>query len=144
MSLVGISLANPAARLTFAAALALATGACNSSEPCEVESVQVRMPSTLVRSGQSVATELFSEAFVGVGSTGRFHSRRRCRRGQRRPLQRLREALGDGSVAGTLEVLAIAPLRLRLDVLATSATGEEMRLEGDMAAQLVGSSLGCD
>jgi hypothetical protein len=68
-SLVGISLANPAARLTFAAALALATGACNSSEPCEVESVQVRMPSTLVRSGQSVATELFSEAFVGLAST---------------------------------------------------------------------------
>jgi hypothetical protein len=131
MSLVGISLANPAARLTFAAALALATGACNSSEPCEVESVQVRMPSTLVRSGQSVATELFSEAFVGLGSAGRFHSRRR---GQRRPLQRLREALGDGSVAGTLEVLAIAPLRLRLDVLAASATGEELRLEGDMAA----------
>jgi hypothetical protein len=131
MSLVGISLANPAARLTFAAALALATGACNSSEPCEVESVQVRMPSTLVRSGQSVATELFSEAFVGLGSTGRFHSRRR---GQRRPLQRLREALGDGSVAGTLEVLAIAPLRLRLDVLAASATGEELRLEGDKAA----------
>jgi hypothetical protein len=31
-------------------------------------------------------------------------------------------------------VLAIAPLRLRLDVLAASATEEELRLEGDMAA----------
>lgn len=43
---------------------------------------------------------------------------------------------GDGSVSGTLEVLRIAPLALRLDLTATSASGDEIRIRGDMAAEL--------
>ncbi len=50
----------------------------------------------------------------------------------------------DGSVSGTVEVLGIAPLRLRLDLLATSAGGDEIRIQGDMTAQLLGNTLGCD
>jgi hypothetical protein len=96
-----------------------------------------------VRSGQSAATELFSEAFVGLGALDASTRAAAAAAGSADHFSASANA-GDGSVSGTLEVLAIAPLRLRLDVLATSATGEELRLEGDMAAQLVGSSLGCD
>jgi hypothetical protein len=52
--------------------------------------------------------------------------------------------VNDGSITGTVEVLGIAPLRLRLDVMATSATGDEIRIQGDMSAQQLGNALGCD
>jgi hypothetical protein len=42
----------------------------------------------------------------------------------------------DGSVSGTLEVLRVAPLGLRLDLTATSAAGDEIRMRGDMTAAL--------
>jgi hypothetical protein len=51
---------------------------------------------------------------------------------------------GEGSVTGTIEVLAVAPLRLRVDVLATNGTGEEIRVRGDMVAEALGNALGCD
>jgi hypothetical protein len=39
------------------------------------------------------------------------------------------------SGGGTLEVLGVGPLRLRIDLLFVSDTGEEMRIQGDMAAR---------
>jgi hypothetical protein len=38
------------------------------------------------------------------------------------------------SVSGTIEVLRVAPLGLRLDVLAANEAGEEVRVRGDMVA----------
>jgi hypothetical protein len=38
------------------------------------------------------------------------------------------------SASGTLQVLTVAPLSLRLDVLVANETGEEIRIQGDMAA----------
>jgi hypothetical protein len=38
------------------------------------------------------------------------------------------------SASGTLHVLAVAPLNLRLDVLVANDTGEEIRIQGDMVA----------
>ncbi len=38
------------------------------------------------------------------------------------------------AVSGTIEVLTVAPLRLRLDLLASNDPGQEMRIRGDMAS----------
>jgi hypothetical protein len=40
------------------------------------------------------------------------------------------------AVSGTIEVLAVAPLRLRFDLLASNDPGQEMRIRGDMTASL--------
>lgn len=40
------------------------------------------------------------------------------------------------AVSGTIEVLAVAPLRLRLDLLTSNDPGQEMRIRGDMTASL--------
>jgi hypothetical protein len=191
-----------ARRLSLAAALALALGACgSSSEPCQVETLQVRMPATVVRNGQSTTSELSSEATVGQASSiAAFEATRTFLtdashysgtiawffgsalvnvtlelQGPRQPGEVLPLSPGvfvgfwgplappngavaaaavradsfavyanAGSVSGTLEVLAVAPLRLRLDLVATSAAGETLRIQGDMAAELQGNALGCD
>ncbi len=185
-----------------AVALALALGACDSStEPCRAESLQVRMPATVVRDGQSVTTELSYEAQIGLfssiaafeatrtfltGNAAQYSGSIACSfessivgltlelQGPRQAGDVLQLSTGvfanwgplappngavaaaavsaanfaaqanDGSVSGTVEVLGIAPLRLRLDLLATSATGDEIRIRGDMTAQLLGNALGCD
>lgn len=38
------------------------------------------------------------------------------------------------SVSGTLEVVAVGPLRLRMDLLATNEPGQEVRIQGEMTA----------
>lgn len=40
------------------------------------------------------------------------------------------------AVSGTIEVLAVAPLRVRLDLLASNDPGQVMRIRGDMTASL--------
>ena len=47
------------------------------------------------------------------------------------------------SGSGTLEVLGIAPLRLRVNLVASNDLGEEIRIQGDMAAKS-GSDERCD
>lgn len=198
-----------APRLSLTVALALAVGACHSSnEPCEVETLRVRMPATVVRHGQSTTTELSFELNAGQFSTiAAFEATRSfftdasayagtiaweilatdaplhfgiVLQGPRQSGEVLQVSPGvlpatwgplappngavaaaavvvdaadgtsfaamanDGDVSGTLEVLAVAPLKLRLDLVATSAAGEEMRIQGDMVAEHSGNALGCD
>jgi hypothetical protein len=186
-------------------ALVVALGACNSSsEPCQVETLHVRMPATVVRNGQSATDELSYEVTVGqTSSVAAFEATRTFLTDAAHytgtiawtisssavplalalQLQGPRQAgevlpvspgvfadwgpiappngafaaaavsadnftasanTGDGSVSGTLEVLEVAPLQLRLDLVATSAADEEIRIQGDMAAQHSGNALGCD
>jgi hypothetical protein len=193
-----------ATRLSLSVASTLALGACgSSSEPCQVATLQVRMPATVTRNGQSAATELSFEAGVGLfPSIAAFEATRALLtgdasqysgtiawifesvlasvtielQGPRQPGEVLQLSPGvfanwgplappngavaaaavsadnftasantsDGTVSGTLEVLAIAPLRVWLDLVATSAAGEAIRIQGEMAAELRGNALGCD
>jgi hypothetical protein len=190
---------------SLALVLALALAACDSSsEPCQVETLRVRMPATVVRNGQSATDELSHEITVGQASSiAAFEATRAFLtdaahysgtiaweigsstvslalalqlQGPRQPGEVLPLSpgvfadwgpiappngaiaaaavsadafsasanTGDGSVSGTLEVLAVSPLQLRLDLVATSAASEEIRIQGDMTAQHSGNSLGCD
>jgi hypothetical protein len=189
-----------ARRLSLALTLALV--ACDSTEPCQVETLQVRMPATVLRHGQSTTTELSQGLTAGQSSSiAAFEATRTFLtdashytgtisweigsgtinlalglqlQGPRQPGEVLPLSPGvladwgplappngavaaaavtadnfaamanDGTVTGTLEVLATAPLRLRLNLVATSAASEEIRIQGDMAAQHSGNSLGCD
>jgi hypothetical protein len=47
------------------------------------------------------------------------------------------------SMTGTLEVLAVAPLRLRLDLTAHDGSASTIRLTGDAAFQFVSESSAC-
>ncbi|MDQ3950554.1 MAG: hypothetical protein M3282_09415, partial [Gemmatimonadota bacterium] len=47
------------------------------------------------------------------------------------------------SASGTIEVLGVAPLRLRLDVTAGSAAGATMRIRGELRFSLLRESGPC-
>jgi hypothetical protein len=47
------------------------------------------------------------------------------------------------SASGTVEVLGVAPLRLRLDVTAGSAAGAAMRIRGEVRFSLLRENVPC-
>lgn len=130
--------------LRMAGLLAALAACVDGTGPCRVASLRVAMPATIDRGPRGPGNVVPANVGVFVGQWGPLAPPNGAPASAALHAENFNAWDGEGSVTGTIEVLAIGPLRLRLDALATNGTGEEIRVRGDMVAEALGNALGCD